>query len=223
MAPIKKKIKYFALTIIVLIILLFALSGIILTSIGEFLVLDERPSKSDAIAVLNTGVEYYPRLIESADLLKRGWADKIIINGNRKTDKLREIEDLGFVECCPWYENSLRILSLFGVPRDNVICISAEDAYDTVSEAKIVGEEILKRGLTRVIITTSKSHTKRAKFIWKKMYRDRLSLCIVSAKADPYNPNGWWRDGRQIRWVFAEYGAWIYYGWNKLRGVGGKA
>jgi uncharacterized SAM-binding protein YcdF (DUF218 family) len=223
MTAIKIKAKYFALSIVIFIILLFALSRIILSSIGEFLVFDETALKSDAIVVLNTGMEYYPRLIESADLFKRGLSDKIIINGNRKSDKLREIEDLGFVECCPWYENSLRILSLFGVPRNNVICISAEDTYDTVSEAKIVGEEIVKNGLKRVIITTSKSHTRRAKCIWKRMYRDRLSLSIVSAKADPYDPNGWWKDGRQIRWVLAEYGAWIYYGWKKLRDAGGKA
>ncbi|MFC1862367.1 YdcF family protein [Thermodesulfobacteriota bacterium] len=173
--------------------------------------------KSDAIVVLNTGMDYYPRLIESADLFKRGLAEKIVLNGNRKTDELREIEEKGFVTCCTWYENSLRILSIYGVPRDKVICISAEDAYDTVSEAEIVGEAILREGYTRVILTTSKSHTRRANFIWKRMYGDKLSIYTVSAKSDPYDPEGWWKDGRQIRWVLAEYGAWIYYGWKKLK------
>jgi len=33
---------------------------------------------------------------------------------------------------------------------------------------------------------------------------------------DPYDPGSWWRNGRQIRWVMAEYGAWIYYWWKTL-------
>ena len=34
---------------------------------------------------------------------------------------------------------------------------------------------------------------------------------------DIYNPQGWWREGKQIRWVLAEYGAWIYYYWKVLK------
>jgi uncharacterized SAM-binding protein YcdF (DUF218 family) len=185
----------------------------ILLFLGKVIVFDEKPIVSDAVVVLETGVEYYPRLIEAADLYRKGYAKKIVINGNRKTDVIRDLEKKGFKSCCPWYENSLRMLSLFGIPRENILCISAEDAYDTVSEAKAVGEEILQRGFSRIILTTSKSHTRRAHFIWSKMYGDRLTIYSVSAKTDPYNPKGWWKDGRQIRWVLSEYGAWVYYWW----------
>lgn len=184
-----------------------------MTRLGDFLVLDEEPVPSDAVVVLCSGVEYYPRLIEAAELFRKGFARKVVINGNRKTDVLRSLEEKGFERCCPWYEESLRILSMFGVPKDQVICISAEDAYDTVSEAEIVGREILQKEFTKIIITTSKFHTRRARFIWNKRFGDTLSICSVSAKTDPYNPKGWWKEGRQIRWVLAEYGAWIYYWW----------
>jgi uncharacterized SAM-binding protein YcdF (DUF218 family) len=126
---------------------------------------------------------------------------------------LRSLEEKGFQRCCPWYAESLRILSMFGVPKDQVISISAEDAYDTVSEAEIVGTEILQKEFTKIIITTSKFHTRRARFIWNKRFGDALSIRSVSAKTDPYDPKGWWKEGRQIRWVLAEYGAWIYYWW----------
>ncbi len=188
----------------------------ILTRLGSFLILDEKPVDSDAVVVLNSGVEYYPRLIEAADLFQKGFVKRIVINGNRKTDTLRSLEEKGFKECCPWYENSLRILSLYGVPRDRVMWISAEDAYDTVSEAEIVGNELVQKGFKSIIVTTSKYHTKRARFIWVKMFGDRLSICAVSAKSDPFDPNGWWKEGRQVRWVLAEYGAWIYYYWKKF-------
>ncbi|MBW1769206.1 MAG: YdcF family protein, partial [Deltaproteobacteria bacterium] len=186
-------------------------SGTILGGLGRFLVFDEDSVPSDAVIVLNTGVEYSPRLIEAARLFRDGFARKVVINGNRKTDVLRGLEKRGFKRCCTWYEDSLRILSLYGVSRDKVVYISAEDAYDTVTEAEAVGKELLKKGFTRIIITTSKYHTRRARYIWKKMYGGKLAICSVSAKTDPYDPRGWWRQGRQVRWVLAEYGAWVYY------------
>lgn len=197
--------------------MLYFLSGTILGWLGESLVLDENPVPSDAIVALNSGVEYYPRLIEAAELFKKGFARNIVINGNRKTDVLRSLEDKGFKNCCPWYENSLRILSLLGVPNDKVVCISAEDAYDTMSEAEAVGRELSRKGFMRIIITTSKYHTRRAHFIWTKMFGDKFSICSVSAKTDPYDPKGWWNEGRQIRWVLAEYGAWIFYYWKSMK------
>ncbi len=211
------RLSFLVLFILIFMSFLYLSSGTILTWCGESLVFDEKPVHSDTIVVLNTGVDYYPRLIESAELFRKGFVKMIVINGNRKTDVLREIERKGFESCCPWYENRLRILSMFGVPRDKVVCISAEDAYDTMTEAGAVGTELIRLGFTRVIITTSKFHTRRAHFIWTRMYEDKLSICSVSAKTDPYDPQGWWKQGRQVRWVLAEYGAWIYYWWKDLK------
>jgi uncharacterized SAM-binding protein YcdF (DUF218 family) len=195
---------------------LFVFSGHILAFLGENLVYDEKPVKSDAVVVLLSGVEYYPRLIEAANLYKKGLVSYVVINGNRKTEVIRSLEKRGFKTCCSWYEDSLRVLSLYGVHREKVIWVSVENAYDTVSEAKGVGTEILQKGISRVILTTSKYHTKRASFIWKNMYKDQLSVIPVSAKSDPYDPKKWWKNGRQIRWVLAEYGAWVYYFWKKI-------
>jgi len=211
-----KRLLLYILLIFAVIILMYLISGRLFKGLGEFLVLDERPSPSDAIVVLLSGIEYYPRLIEAASIYKDGLAERVIINGNRKDDVLRGLEKEGFQSCCPWHENALRVLSLLGVPRNKVIYISAEDAYETVTEAEAVGNEILRMGYKKIILVTSKYHTRRARYIWSKMYHGRLSVYSVSAKTDPYDPGGWWKDGRQIRWLMAEYGAWIYYYWNKI-------
>ena len=126
---------------------------------------------------------------------------------------LRSLEARGFAPCCHWAEDAIRILGLFGVPRENVITVSAEDAFDTISEAEAVGPTLLEKGMRRILLTTSKSHTRRAGHIWRRLYGDRLSIRVVPARSDPYDPDGWWHDGRQGRWVLAEYGAWVYYGW----------
>lgn len=214
-----KRFSVFVLALAIFVFLFWLFSGTILAQLGQFLILDEKPVVSDAVVALNTGVEYYPRLIEAADLFRKGFAKKVVINGNRKTDVLRSLEKRGFKECCPWYEDRVRILEILGVPRKEILPISAEDAYDTVSEAEAVGRELVQEGVRSVIITTSKSHTRRAGYIWTTMFGDQLSICTVAAKTDPYDPNGWWKQGRQIRWVLTEYGAWVYYWWKKFKRV----
>ena len=110
----------------------------------------------------------------------------------------------------------MQILNLLGVPENEVTTISAEDAYDTMSEAEAVGPELIRKKYKTVIITTSKYHTRRARHIWRELYGEKLDIKMVAAENDPYEPNGWWREGRQIRWVLAEYGAWVFYYWKKV-------
>lgn len=189
----------------------------ILAKIGKFLILDEKPVRTDAIVVLCSGVEYYPRLIEAADLYQKGFARKIVINGNRKTNALRNLEKKGFKECCAWYKNSVRILSLLKVPKKKIMHISVENAYDTITESKAVGNELVRQGYKSIILTTSKFHSKRAHYIWAKTFEGKLAVYSVPARTDPFDPNGWWKEGRQIRWVLSEYGAWAYYFWKNIK------
>lgn len=212
-----KKLIYIPLSFLLLILALFAFSGMILSAIGGFLVVDEVPVSSDAVVVLNTGVEYYPRLIEAANLYNQGFAQQIVLNGNRKTETLRELEARGLKHCCPWFEERVRILELYGVPRKDVITINAEDVYDTITEARVVGEEIVRMGKRNIIIVTSKSHTRRARHIWKDLFGVILKITVKSASTDPYSIDTWWRQGRQVKWVLSEYGAWMYYYMQKIR------
>ena len=186
---------------------------VLLEAAGRFLVSDDRTTTADAAVVLATGVDYYPRLIEAAALYREQRVARVVIDGNRKTDVLRRLEAQGFVPAASWDENSLRILELLGVPRADVLAVSAEDAYDTVSEAQLVGPALRDAEIDSVLVTTSKSHTRRAGYIWQRLHGDWLRVTSVAAREDPYRPDAWWRSGRQIRWVLAEYGAWLYLHW----------
>lgn len=202
--------------VFLVLILLLVAHDKILTGIGSFLIVEDIPQKADAAVVLNGGVDIYPRLIEAASLYKQVKADKVVINGNRKTDILRGLEDSGFATPCKWYAESIGILTHLGVAKDHIIAISAEDAYDTISEAKIVGEILINNNMTSVIITTSKFHSRRARYIWNNLYNGKLQIYIAPAPDDLFNPARWWKNGRQIRWVLSEYGAWVYYYWMKI-------
>jgi len=203
--------------VILVLALLVVIHEKILSGVGSLLVVhDIPPPKAEAAVVLNTGVDIYPRLMEAADLYKQLQVEKVVINGNRKTDILRGLENSGYDPPCKWYAEEIGVLVHLGVAKDHIIAISAEDAYDTISEAKIVGETLINNGMTNLIITTSKFHSRRARHIWSKMYKDRLIIHVAPARNDSFNPEAWWKNGRQIRWVLSEYGAWIYYYWMKI-------
>lgn len=190
----------------------------LLGAAGRFLVSNDHTTVADAAVVLATGVDYYPRLIEAAALYREQRVARVVIDGNRKTEVLRRLEAQGFVPASSWDENSLRILELLGVPREDVLSVSAEDAYDTVSESRLVVPALRTAGIDSVLVTTSKSHTRRAGYIWRRLHGDSLAVATVAAREDPYQPDGWWRSGRQIRWVLAEYGAWLYLHWKLATG-----
>lgn len=198
--------------------LIFFLPNHFLPPVADFLIIDEQPKHVDAVVVLSTGMEYFSRLMEAADLYKNEHADIIVINGNRKNEELRKIEMMGYRDCCPWPEDTLRMLEVLGVPRQAVTPISVEDAYDTESEALAVGGALSSLDIKSIIVTTSKTHTRRAMHIWKRLYGDRFELSSVAAKNDPFSPQGWWKEGRQVRWILYEYGSWVFYYWKQLAG-----
>ena len=206
------------LIVLLITVLLATMMGpVLLAAAGAFLVVDSAAERADAAVVLTTGVEYPPRLLEAARLYRAGRVRQIAINGNRKSDVIRDLEQKGLRPCCPWYETSLRILEMSGVPRDRVMVIDAPQAYDTVSEAAIVGKELNRRGIERIIVTTSKYHSRRACFIWNRMHGDQFGVQCTGAVADPFDAGAWWHDGRQVRWVLSEYGAWMYFWWKVFR------
>ncbi|MFC1684446.1 YdcF family protein [Pseudomonadota bacterium] len=183
----------------------------LLPALGTFLVTDMPPREADAIVVLNTGIDYYPRLIEAAQLVKEGYASRVVINGNRKSPILRELEAAGFTPTIPWDTDRRRILNMLGVTDERILSVSVEDAYDTISEAKGVAPSLRQQGFKRLLIVTSRFHTRRAGYIWSRLFDNDHVIIPVAARKDPFNPQGWWQEGRQIKQLLAEYGGWLFY------------
>lgn len=208
----KKKILIIAAGIA---ILLYVFRAGWLGYLGRSLVADNLSATADVAVVLSTGVDYLPRLLQAAHLYREKRVNKILINGNRKTNAIRELEKQGFVPACDWSENSLRILEMHGVPREEVWAVSAEDVFDTVSEAQTIKPFLQKNGVNSLIITTSKFHTRRALYIWRKVLGTDNNIYISAAVDDPFDPDSWWQNGRQVKQVMGEYGGMAYYVWKR--------
>jgi uncharacterized SAM-binding protein YcdF (DUF218 family) len=207
--------RKFVIAIAILISLLFFYRAEWLAYLGHSLVVDDPAATAEVAVVLTTGVDYVPRLLQAAQLYRDKRVKKIIINGNRKTDAIRKLEAQGFVPACQWYENSLRILEMYGVPRDRIWTVVAEDVFDTVSEAQAIRPLLLENDIDSMILTTSKFHTRRARFVWRKVMAADQGIYSSAAVDDPFDPDSWWQDGRQVKQVMGEYGGMAYYLWKR--------
>jgi uncharacterized SAM-binding protein YcdF (DUF218 family) len=211
-----RRVRTFVL-VTLLLALPWAFADTLLTAMGRLVVDVRIPTRADAAVVL-AGPTYWARLQEAARLYRAGIVDVLVIDGGRKDDTLRQLEAAGFAPACPWYQDSLTALEMMGVPATDVVAIDASEAYDTVSEALWVGAAIERLGLRELIITTSQYHTRRSGLIWRAVSAGRFTIYTAGASGDGYTPNGWWRDGRQVRWLLAEYGGFLYYGWKRATG-----
>ena len=181
---------------------------------GHWVVRSDELTISDASVILYSGVEVFPRIVESAKLYEQKKVSKVVLNGNRKLDLLKKLEKQGFKRPGSWEREYVALLIFLGVDPDDIIVLEFPDVYDTVSEARAVGDHLVKSGIKKVIITTSKYHTARAGHIWERMHGNNLVISVAPATEDPFDPSAWWKSGRQTKWLMAEYGAWIFYLWN---------
>ncbi len=208
----RKKLLILSLIVIAL---MYAFRADWLVYMGSSLIRDAPAKSADVAIVLSTGVGYIPRLLQAAQLYREKRVKRILINGNRKTDTTRKLEQQGFVSPCKWYDNSLRILEMYGVPREKVWTVSAEDVFDTVSEAQTIKPFLKEKDVNTFIITTSKFHTRRALYVWRKVLGREEGITTSAATEDPFDPDSWWQHGRQVKQVMGEYGGMAYYLWKQ--------
>lgn len=65
---------------------------------------------------------------------------------------------------------------------------------NTAEEVRTVASELNARGGGRVILITSKYHTRRVKVLWQKLVGNRPESIVRYTPDDPFQPDRWWRN-----------------------------
>jgi len=97
----QRRLAIFAGVMAFFVLVVFFSHGAIMGSIGAWVVVDEPVASAEAVVVLNTGLEVYPRLIQAAEIYRAGLVDYVVINGNRKTDVMRGWKPMDFSRAAP--------------------------------------------------------------------------------------------------------------------------
>jgi uncharacterized SAM-binding protein YcdF (DUF218 family) len=151
---------------------------------GAFLVDAESPARADLVVVL-AGDPYGNRILKAAELVKQGYATKVLVSGPAGFYGLHE-SDL-----------AIPFAVKHGFPATWFVAFPHE-AHSTDEEARLILPELRKRNAHRVLVVTSDFHTRRALHILRARWPD-IDIHMVAAPDEFFSAYGWWhtREGRK--------------------------
>jgi uncharacterized SAM-binding protein YcdF (DUF218 family) len=148
----------------------------------------DRLERADAILVL--GDDNFPgeRASRSAELYGAGWAPLVVASGRL----LRSYAGVA--------ELMSRDLEAGGVPSSAILRFPHR-AGNTREEAQALGRLAADRGWNRVLLVTSNYHTRRARYIFRRVFPPQVTILMVSVRDADFDPDSWW-ESRQSRKLF---------------------
>lgn len=181
---------------IVAVLVLLSAAGVM--ELGRWLVVSDPLEPARAIVVLSGEVPY--RAEEAAKIYKQGLAPEVWLTlepPNSEATRLGiDIPEREF-----YNEQALKKL---GVP-GSAIRVLPKPTADTEEEELGIIRELKGVGGDRVILVTSKYHTRRVKVIWRHLSGDSPRAIVRPATDEPYNPSRWWRTSDDVKAVGHEF------------------
>lgn len=174
--------------------------AIVAPRLGAWLVVEDPLQKSDALFVL--GGTMYERPLEAVDLFHEGWAPRMLL--------LQQIADEGEPELLRRgitfqreIDLQVDVLMRLGVPREAIEILGEENS--TKDEADALRDVVIAKRWQRVIIVTSKQHTRRARMVMNQRLAGTGTQAIMRAsRYDKSDVDGWWRNRSTLRFTLFE-------------------
>ena len=184
-----------------------------LYQLGAFLY-DEQPlQRADVIFVFaGTRME---RALEAADLYTEKYAPLIVLTEQVPDGGVEALARRG-IALPTEAELSRDAMIKVGVPLDAIV-IAPGIHNSTGQEAQTLRSLARVRGWRRVIVVTSKFHTRRAGLAARRELRaQNVDVIARGSRYDPTDPAHWWRSRTGVRWTLLEtqklVGYWLWLG-----------
>ena len=161
---------------------------------GEELVVEDVLQKSDAIIVLSADNFYADRATRSAEIYRQGLAPVVVASGERLRPYagIAELMEHDLIER--------------GVPKEKIMRF-AHDSDSTREEAESLAKLAKEKKWKSVIIVTSNYHTRRARYIFEKIFPENISVKVAAARDGDFDPQSWFEKRRGIKLFFREVAA----------------
>jgi len=180
----------------------------LLTHLGRYLVMEHPPEKSDLIVCMGGG--NIERGLAAADAYKEGLAPNIYISREKLPDGYELLDEKG-IEYPEEGDLLKRLLLDLGVPESAIIRgdLEIDNSWD---EARLIREEVEKRGFKSIIIITSPTHSRRSWLTFRKVFEGSdVRVLSLPCKYSGFSVKGWWNDRSYLRDVLIEYEKLLYY------------
>jgi uncharacterized SAM-binding protein YcdF (DUF218 family) len=179
-----------------------------LATLGRWLVVADSLEHAAAVVVLTGEMPF--RAMEGAALYREGWAPEVWLTRQERALTETALARLG-IEIVREHEFSRQVLVRSGVP-DSAVRLLDGGVVNTVDEMRVIARELERIGAERVIIVTSRFHTRRVRATWRALVGDSPVAVVRPARDDQYDPEAWWRSTRDVlavsREVFALVNVW---------------
>jgi uncharacterized SAM-binding protein YcdF (DUF218 family) len=154
---------------------------------GRWLVVEDPLTPAHAIVVLSGSMP--DRAKEAARLYAQDAAAQVWVS--QPVSPAAELEKMHIPYVGEAFYNQ-RVLMAMGVPAD-AIRVFEDPISNTEEEVDEIARDCRRDGAHKVIIVTSKPHTRRVRIIWHRRIGDDPQLIVRYGSDDPFNPSSWWR------------------------------
>ena len=190
-----------ALLSLLTVALLGGLAAWVMSGLGGWLMVADPLEQARAIVVLSGHTPF--RAMEAASIYRQGWAPEVWLTQPGVQPESAALARLGFkVVGDENYYNRLVLIRL-GVPKGAIRAVG-EGAQNTAEEIQVIAREVRHMSGDRVILVTSKPHSRRVRATWRVLVGRTPDAVVRHASGDPYNPDRWWRRTRDALAVSRE-------------------
>jgi len=189
-----------ALALLAVVAALAGLLAWLVAGLGHWLVTSDGLASARAIVVLGGHVPF--RAMEAARLYQAGWAREVWLTRGVVLDEVVALERLG-IEIVGEDAYNREVLERLGVP-PGAIRVLHPRVRNTADEVRLIAGEARRVGGDRVILVTSKAHSRRVRATWRAVVGEVPRAVVRYAPEDRYNPDGWWRRTRDALTVSRE-------------------
>ena len=176
---------------------------------AKFLIREAPLDKADAIVVLSGSATFKERTREAAKLFFEGRASRIVITNDNQQGPWSSSDQRNLF----FYERSLEQLRNAGVPSQNIEVLM-QPVTSTYNEAEGIRDYAKQHGLRSILIVTSAYHSRRALWVFTKVFRDAGVQIGLDAAPPGYQsppPATWWLRLKGWQQVPNEYLKMVYY------------
>jgi len=192
-----------ALLVAVAVLLPWGASGI-----GQWLIVADPLEPAKAIVVLSGRVPF--RAMEAASIYRQGLAPEVWLTREVVGPEEQALDRLG-VAVVRGEAYNREVLERLGV-KPEAIGLLSDGVWNTVDEVRLIAGALGRAGGDRVIIVTSKTHSRRVRATWAAIVGASPKAIIRYAREEPYDARGWWRNTRDAldvsREVFGLMNVW---------------
>ena len=174
--------------------------------LGRWLIVEDPLQNSAAIAVLSGRMP--GRALEAAKVYKQGYAPQVWLT--HSTEPGATLAQLSV----PYQgEDAYDRLILIneGVP-ESAIHVLDPPIVNTADEMAAIGQALSRANPRRVILVTSKVHTRRTCTLWKQLSVANGEAIVHGVSDDPFDADHWWRNTSDaldvVREVLGLFNAW---------------